>query len=144
MGIQPLSGLLGGVLDVSGSRRSGRSGRHRVGGATGTGPRAPSGRRSSDTDDVVDVTDDILVDTRREGDEFLLTAELPGVDEDDLSVGIDVESNDHVRTADGRTIERISLPWSSADAAKVWFDNGILEVRLHPAEGDDDGDRDDG
>lgn len=142
VGIQPLSDLFGGVLGVSSSPSSKRSERQSVGDAARTDPEAPTGRGKSERNEVVDVADDYLVDTHREGDEFLVTAELPGVDEDDLSVGIDVESNDLVLSADGRTIERISLPWSSTDAAKVWFNNGILEVRLHPAEGDD-GDRDD-
>lgn len=137
VGVQPISDLLGGILDRGVSPRPERSERKRFGDAARTDPEAPAGRRRRETDDAVDVADDYLVDSHRDGDEFLVTAELPGVDEDDLSVGIDVESNDLVISVDGRTIDRIALPWSSTDATRVWFNNGILEVRLHPAEGDD-------
>lgn len=150
VGVQPLTDLLGGVLDVSGTTdrargEPGRDDRRSPENRAGQGPSTGTGVGESGTDfeegeaDVV--ADDYLVDTHRTEDEFVVTAELPGVDEEDLSVGIDVTSNDLVIAVDGRTIDRVDLPWSSTDAAKVWFNNGILEVRLQPADGSDAPDR---
>lgn len=85
-----------------------------------------------DDDRTVPPTDDYLVDTQRSNDELVVSAELPGVSEDDLTVGVDVESNDFVILVSGHPIERVALPWSSTEAAKVWFNNGVLEVRLEP------------
>lgn len=80
-------------------------------------------------------THDYLVDTHRTEDWLVVTAELPGVSEEELAVGIDVPSKDLVIAVNGRPIERVALPWSSTEAAKVWFNNEILEVRLEPEDG---------
>lgn len=86
----------------------------------------------SDQDAATQPPEDYLVDTHRTTDEFVVTAELPGVSGEDLDIGIDVQSNDLVIAVEGQAIERIPLPWSSTNAAKVWFNNGVLEVRLEP------------
>jgi HSP20 family molecular chaperone IbpA len=164
VGIQPLTDLLGGVLGASASSHRGewqpvddvgRRGDHADSQAPGAGRRARDADRRADDarsvdrdgrsdaldaprDESVEVADDFLVETHRDGDEFVVTAELPGVDEEDLSVGIDVRSNDFVVAADGRTIDRVDLPWPTTDAARVWYNNGVLEARLRPA--DDEGD----
>lgn len=141
VGIGSLSDLLGGGLGerrASGSER----GRWQRIDASGRKGRDQSSRSSMDeTDELVDVADEFLVDTHRTEEEFVVTAELPGVDESELDVGIDVSSNDLVIGVDGRSIERVELPWSSTDAAKVWFNNGILEARFKPGEeGESDAD----
>lgn len=85
-----------------------------------------------DQDSATQPPEDYLVDTHRTADEFVVTAELPGVSAEDLSVGIDVQPNDLVIAVEGQAIERIPLPWPSTNAAKVWFNNGVLEARLEP------------
>lgn len=72
----------------------------------------------------------VLTDTHREGDEFVVTADIYGVGKDDLSVGIDPKTNELVVGANDTALERVSLPWDSAEASKVHFNNGVLEVRL--------------
>lgn len=72
--------------------------------------------------------------TYRAEDALAVIAELPGVDEEDLSTGIDVRSNRFVVSVRGRTVDRIPLPWDSTAVAVVRFDDGVLEARLEPAE----------
>lgn len=145
VGIGPLTKLLGGVIDVSTASPSDRGEWQVVDESEGADRDASSHRSFPDTEPAIDFEDEYLVDTHRTDDEFVVTAELPGVSEDDLSVGIDVRSNEFVIAADGRSIERIALPWSSTVAAKVLFNNGVLEVRLKPADDDEgEADRDDG
>ena len=138
VGVSSLDDLLGGLVDV-GAVRGGQDGewqwvdepadRDRI----GSDPTDSPGRTDEPfADEPVDVADEFLVETHRADDQLIVTAELPGVGEDDLSVGIDVPSNELVIAAEGRTIERVSLPWASTDAARVWFNNGVLEVRLRP------------
>lgn len=138
VGLSPLTDLLGGILGGGGSPRPERDEWQIVeesdGAEAGESPR----RAVSAADASVADADEYLVETRQQADELVVTAELPGVSEEDLAVGIDVQSSDLVIATEGRTIERISLPWSSTVAAKVRFNNGILEVRLEPAE---DGER---
>lgn len=139
VGGQPLTNLLGGLLDVKASTHRDRGDRQRVDDAASGNSHGQSGARVQDTDEPVEVADEYLVETHRTDDEFVVTAELPGVDEEDLSVGIDVPSNELVIAARGKPIDRVELPWPSTDAAKVWYNNGILEVRLRPVEGEEVG-----
>lgn len=74
----------------------------------------------------------VLTDTHHEGNEFVVTADIYGVGKDDLSVGIDPKTNELVVGANDTALERVSLPWDSAEASKVHFNNGVLEVRLRP------------
>ena len=153
-GVSPLGDLLAGLLDV-GAAGSGRAGdRQSVGGPDRRSQREP-GRGDGSTergepehhdatfaDEPVEVADEFLVETHQGEGELVVTAELPGVAEEGLSVGIDVPSNDLVIAAESRTIERVSFPWPSTDAARVWFNNGVLEIRLGPAGDDETGDAD--
>lgn len=70
------------------------------------------------------------------GDALAVVAELPAVSEEALSTGIDVRSNQLVVAVEGRTVDRIPLPWPSTVVAGVRFEDGVLEARLEP---DDDG-----
>lgn len=74
----------------------------------------------------------VLTDTYREGDEFVVTADIYGVSRDDLSVGIDPRTNELVVGANDTALERVSLPWNPAEATSVRYNNGVLEVRLRP------------
>lgn len=142
VGIGSLTDLLGGVLGARGASRRNRGEWQRVDETTRADADGTAGTDTSDTDEPIGVADEYLVDTHRADDEFVVRAELPGVSEEDLSVGIDVHADELVIAADGRTIDRIALPWSSTEAAKVWYNNGVLDVRLRPAE--DEAGRDDG
>lgn len=79
-------------------------------------------------------SDDYLIDTRFDDDEFIVTADIPGVNKDELSVGINPETNNLVISKEGTVIESVDLPWESPEATCVWFNNGVLEVRLRPSE----------
>lgn len=72
----------------------------------------------------------VLTDTHREGDEFVVTADVYGVSRDDLSVGIDPRTSELVVGSNDTALERVSLPWNSAEATSVRYNNGVLEVRL--------------
>ena len=77
-------------------------------------------------------SDEYLIDTRREDGEFVVTADIPGASKDDLSVGIDPWTSELVISLGGTVLERVDPPWHSVEATKVWFNNGVLEVRLRP------------
>ena len=74
----------------------------------------------------------VLTDTHREGDEFVVTADIYGVSKDDLSVGIDPKTSELVVGANDTALGRVSLPWDSAEATSVRYNNGVLDVRLRP------------
>ena len=75
-----------------------------------------------------------LVDTRVEDDEFIVTADIPDTTRDDLSVGIHPRTNTLVIGRDGSVLRRVDIPWLSPEATRVWFHNGVLEVRLQPGD----------
>lgn len=79
-------------------------------------------------------SDNYLIDTRFDDNEFIVNADIPGASKDDLSVGIHPNTNQLVISKDGTVLERVDLPWKSPETTKVWFHNGILEVRLRANE----------
>lgn len=79
-------------------------------------------------------SDDHLIDTRRRDDEFVVVADVPGASVDDLSAGIDRRSNELVIGRNGDVLGRVDLPWESAEAVAVLFNNGVLGVRLRPGD----------
>lgn len=70
--------------------------------------------------------------TRTLEDELTVTADLSGVDPDDITVGFD--DGTLVVGVGSRALERVSIPWteSSAEAA---VRNGILTVTVTPDSG---------
>ncbi|WP_192498415.1 gas vesicle protein GvpH [Halorussus halophilus] len=70
------------------------------------------------------------VTARREDDVFVVTADLPGVEEDELTVGFDDERETLVVAVEGRVVERVTVPWSDPTAEQSTLRNGVLEVRL--------------
>lgn len=141
IGLQPLTDLLGGLLDRAETSRSGdgppspvRSpSSWRPGRSLGTPERGARRDRSGESDAAAD-DESYLVDSHRDGDEMLVTADLPGVDAEDLSVGLDPEAN-LVVGVEGDVIERVPLPWDAVEATRARFHNHVLEVRLRPAGG---------
>ena len=134
LGINVGIGSLTDLLGAAGSRSGGRRGWQNVDAGRRRGRDETSAEPSYEPDEHAEVADEFLIDTHRTEEEFVVTAELPGVDETELDVGIDVPSNEFVLAVEGRVVERIALPWASTDAARVWFNNGVLEARFRPAE----------
>ena len=95
------------------------------------GARQRSDERVSDTGGTVD-SDAFRVDVQRTDDAVVVTADMPGVDVDELSVGVRSESNDLVIRVRGEPVERVPLPWEPVVATRKRFHNGILEVEFRP------------
>lgn len=134
LGIDVGIGSLTDLLGAAGSRSGSRGGWQNVDEGRHRGRDETSAEPSYQPDEHVEVADEFLVDAHRTEEAFVVTAELPGVDESALDVGIDVPSNEFVLAVEGRVVERVALPWASTDAARVWFNNGVLEARFRPAE----------
>lgn len=98
--------------------------------ATGSDPSSISDR--SAPGDRVD--EDYHVDVRHDADgRLVVVADMPGVDHEDLTVGLDEESNELVVGVDERAIERMPLPWPVEDV-EGRFNHGVLELRITAAE----------
>lgn len=94
-------------------RRSGRSGRGRP------------ARHSTDHH----ARSDYHVTSREDGEGIVVFADLPGVDADELTVGLEGDGDTLLIAVGGATVKRLSLPWA-ARAERSSFNNGVLEVRL--------------
>lgn len=138
-GLRSLTGLLGNLIEVSAEKSrpppdqpvdwstvdNEYRGPHRRDTASSRRRRS---RSSGDDSDAA------LVETRIEDDEFVVHADIPDATKDDLSVGINPRTNDLVIGRNDRVIERIGIPWTSHEATNVWFNNGVLEVRIEQTE----------
>lgn len=137
VGLRPLSGLLNSLFEFgvrSGSVPTGdRADRSTIDERLEDRRRgdAPDEERSPGAGAAAD--DEHLVDTRHEGDEFVVTADIPGASRDDLTVGIDPRTNELVVKRDGDELDRVAMPWESVDPERVIFNNGVLEARFRPA-----------
>jgi HSP20 family molecular chaperone IbpA len=88
-----------------------------------------STRRTEESPYLVDVRYD------EEDEELLVIADLPEVDADDLTVGLDRDRDQLVIGVEDRPVERIELPWPVADV-ESGFRHGVLELRFTPEEGE--------
>lgn len=75
---------------------------------------------------------DHRVTTRTGDDELLVTADLSGVDPDDITVGFD--EGTLVVGVDNRELERVAVPWPEPSSEAV-VRNGILSVTVTPDSG---------
>lgn len=98
------------------------------------------GRSDAESDagsdsDPTHETDEYLVDVRYDegDDEMLVVADLPDVSVEDLTVGIDRDTNELVVGVENRPLERLELPWPVAEADSQYH-HGVLELRFTPAE----------
>lgn len=127
---------------VSGSGRRGDVDfGYSAGTGIGTGPR-PSDERDRDRDRdgpsrprkkrswPSESDDDYLVESRREDDELVVTADLPGVDADELVLGLDGDADELVLGVGDRSVERVPLPWERVEMTDATFNNGVLVARL--------------
>lgn len=78
---------------------------------------------------VSEVGDEYLIDSWQEDDGMRVVADLPGVNDSELTV----QSTEGYRfleiTTGEEMIERIPLPWA-AEMETTRFNNGVLDVRL--------------
>lgn len=95
--------------------------------------------RSRDRKKRVQVdTDDYLTDTRWEDDVLVVTADLPGVEQDDLSVGATSDRDHLVVGVEGDVIERVPLQDLDVDEIEATYNNYVLQVRIAANDGDDE------
>lgn len=88
--------------------------------------------RSAGTDQTAD--DDYHVDVRHDDEgRLVVVADLPGVDHEDLTVGLDEDSDELVVGVEDRAVERLPLPWPVADV-EGRFNHGVLELRITATE----------
>lgn len=151
IGVRTIADILRELDDRDRVSGSGRRGDVEYGysAGTGVGPR-PSDESDRDRERPsrprkkrswpAESDDDHLVETRREGDELVVTADLPGVSAEDLVIGLDDDADELVLGADGRAIERVPLPWEEVGVADASYNNHVLVVRIRK----DDGDGEDG
>ncbi len=90
-----------------------------------------SGDSTGSSTDSIPSDDQFRVDTRYDEDtgELLVIADLPAVDVDELTVGLDRSRNELVIGVGDRPVERLELPWQVTDVDSR-FRNGILELRI--------------
>ena len=92
------------------------------------------------------------IDLATEGDDFLVSVELPGVKPEDIQLNLDKgvltiagekksdredEGKNYYRreSATGRFVRKISLPSEvDSETIKATFENGVLQVRIKKAE----------
>lgn len=102
----------------------------RVGSSESTeGENRESTRRSEDESPY-------LIDVRYDeaDEELLVVADLPEVEADELTVGLDPDRNELVIGVENRPVDRVELPWPVADVESR-FQHGVLELRFTPEEG---------
>lgn len=81
-----------------------------------------------------------LIDTRLDDGEFVVVADLPGATKEDLTAGINPETNELVIKKTSTTVGRVELPWTSSEMRNAWFKNGILEVYIRSNDAEQPGD----
>jgi HSP20 family molecular chaperone IbpA len=145
-GLRPLSDLLGNLIEVDMTNPpppSGTTGETVEWANTDTDidepgrdhqTREPKSERTRPDQVRESTTDECLIDTRLADDELIITADIPGARKDELSLGRNPRTNKLVISKNKSVIGRVKLPWESPTTTKVWFNNGVLEVRMQPAE----------
>lgn len=139
-GLLGLADLLRALDEVSEDRESGRVRGSRatidydvsVGTGLGSGERrrrsSRGSRRNSGGDD-----DEYLVTARETDGEFVVVADLPGIDPEDVTVGFEGDGETLVVGVGEDVIQRVSLPWPG-QATDTSYSNGVLEVHLREDE----------
>lgn len=78
--------------------------------------------------------DHYLVDTRFEDGTFVIAVDIPDAEAAEVSAGIDPMDDQLVIGERDAVVALVDLPWSTPEATGVWFNNGVLEVHLRPAD----------
>lgn len=143
VGLQPVTGLLGSLVDLGASTGSPVPDESvdwttvddRIDGGTEAEGHREDATGPSQSRQIGETADgEYLLDTRYDGDEFVVTVDIPGSTRDDLTVGLDRDSNRLVIKKGGTELERIEMPWDSVEPGRVLFNNGILEARMRRGE----------
>lgn len=100
--------------------------------AAGQGPEGPLG---------LDEAREPLVDVQEGNDVIAVTAELPGVEKGDVNLRAkERELIIRVDTAPRKFFKRVQLPTTVLpETTKATYKNGVLDVEVEKAEGDDEG-----
>lgn len=118
-------------LDGPGSRRTPASSRISVDTDVSIGSLGDSDREPRSRTQFVRTSDDeYLTSVQREGEDLVVVADLPGVEFDELSVGVDADSEQLVIAVDDDPIERISLSREAVGDVDARYNNYVLEVRV--------------
>ena len=102
-------------------------------GIGGDGPRVRSFGNLHAREDgiVVDDMNEPLVDVFDEGDEIVVTAELPGVVEDEILVHVDGGLLTVETVGERRYVKDVRLPAPVTDGGvRQTYNNGVLEIRI--------------
>lgn len=144
IGLTSVTDLVNSLLDADASRPTQDHPRRRPDGPGKVGrkrddpPPSPgdAGIGDAEPEDAAGAaeTDKYHVRTHESDDELTVVADLPGVDEEDLSVGLTDGEDILVIAVDGTPVDRVTLPWDPVAITKVWFNNGVLEVVVRPIE----------
>jgi HSP20 family molecular chaperone IbpA len=121
-----VSDLIRELRDRSETRQSRDSLGVRPGGRGGRGRRS-AGRRGGRREQP---DADYHVEQYRDDDELAVLADLPGVDDDEVTAGIDEDGEEFVLAVGGAVVERVPLPWDRTEVAHTGFNNDVLEIRL--------------
>jgi HSP20 family molecular chaperone IbpA len=122
-----VSDLLGGLLGGSSSSVRGRP-EGRPNGPRNSEPPSRDTQPSSTSEGVA--AGDYHVETYQEDEQMTVVADLPGVDPDDVSAGVQEGTNDLVILVAGDVVERVAVPWDLAEVLDATFNNGVLHIQL--------------
>jgi HSP20 family molecular chaperone IbpA len=138
LGLQPLSDLLGSLIEINVSElpppentadrtanKETNEGRYST---------EADQRRNHTDQDRISAPKQCRIDARVDDDVLVIVADIPGATEDDISVGIDRSTNKFVIVRNDAVVGRVEIPWESPDVTHAWFNNGVLEVRVQPKE----------
>jgi HSP20 family molecular chaperone IbpA len=96
----------------------------------------PTDVETVDVDDIDVDTETYHVDVQTSEDELTITADLPGVNKDDVDVT--VEDGAVVLTADGETVHRVPVTWDAGTVTDISFNNNVLVVHITATGVDDE------
>jgi len=95
-----------------------------------SGDRGGRSRSRRRRDRVADDTGEHLTTVRYDGEDVVVTADLPGVERSDLTVGVTEDGRTLVVATDGEELARIPVENWDESAVSATFNNFVLEVRV--------------
>lgn len=101
-----------------------------LGGDERSGDRGGRSRNRRRRGRVADDAGEHLTTTRYDGEDVVLTADLPGVETSDLTVGVTEDGRTLVVGADGEELARLPVENWDESAVSATFNNFVLEVRV--------------
>jgi len=101
-----------------------------LGGDERSGDRGGRSRKRRRRGRVADDAGEHLTTIRYDGEDVVLTADLPGVETSDLTVGVTEDGRTLVVATDGEELARLPVENWDESAVSATFNNFILEVRV--------------